>query len=327
MPQGPIVQPVPTMLGHCHNSCEWRMPGQPDCRGAVAVRIALPQSQPQSEHEPCSDVDLQEVQQAHIGDGAELHGKRGHLSEVRAGADCTMECAAACPPSSGACIVVHEHKARDQPAGGGPHLQGDDGKQDEVGSGSALIPPSRAIEAAGGALVASIDAAELPRPPEAIVVLMNPRPADKLPRHPEPTEAVCAKPSSRQAGFGDNTGGQRQGVACGHDGGGELALDPYLTSLPPWTGLMRCDSRAPWAAIPDTDDIGDEQLPRPPEKVAEDDAELNCSMAVVERFFPGWDLPGFRLRFVEDILKRPTPPEVRKALLAIKRCEMRAVSA
>jgi hypothetical protein len=117
------------------------------------------------------------------------------------------------------------------------------------------------------------------------------------------------------------------GVACGHDGGDMLALAPYLTSLPPWSGLMRCNSRAPWDAIPDTDDIGDEQLPRPPEIVAEDDAELNCSMAVVERFFPGWDLPGFRLSFVEVFLKRPTPPEVRKALLAIKRCEMRAVSA
>ena len=92
-------------------------------------------------------MDVQEVQQTHIGDGAELHGERGHLPEVRAGADCTMEYAATSPPSSGACIVVHKHKARDKSAGGGPHLQGDDGKQIEVGSGSALIPPSRAIEA------------------------------------------------------------------------------------------------------------------------------------------------------------------------------------
>ena len=136
-PPGPTVQPVPPMPGHCHSSCAWRMPGQPDCRGAVAVRIVLPQSQPQSEHEPCSDVDVQEVQQTHIGDGAELHGERGHLPEVRAGADCTMECKAVCSPSSGACIFVHEHKARDQPVGGGSHLQGDDGKQAEVVSGSA----------------------------------------------------------------------------------------------------------------------------------------------------------------------------------------------
>jgi len=99
---------------------------------------------------------------------------------------------------------------------------------------------------------------------------------------------------------------------------------------------MRCDSRAPWAAIPETDDIGDEELPRPPEEVAEDDSGLNYSLAVVEEFLPGWDLPGYRLRLVEDILlaiespkvsQRPTPPKVWEALLVIKRCEMLAASA
>ena len=283
------------------------MPGQPDCRGAVAVRIALPQSQPQSEHEPCSDVDVQEVQPTHIGDGAELQCERGHLPEVRAGADCTMECEAACSPSSGACIFVHEHKARDQPVGGGSHLQGDDGKQAEVVSGSALVPPSRVIEAAGGtrvelvgtivclkhsggcdALVASIDAAELPRPPEATVVLMNPGPAgianDELPRPLECTEVAYAKPSSGQAVLGDSIGVHRQGLTCGNVGGGKLALGPNLTSLPPWTGLERCNSQARWAAIPEADDIGDEELPRPPEEVAEEDPELrNCLSVVQER--------------------------------------------
>ena len=136
-----------------------------------------------------------------------------------------------------------------------------------------------------------------------------------------------------QAVFGDTTGGHRQGVACGHVGGGELALGPNMTFFPPWTGLMRCDSRAPWAAIPETDDIGDEELPRPPEEVAEDDSGLNYSLAVVEEFLPGWDLPGYRLRMVEGILltieasQRYTPPKVWEALLVIKQCEMLAVSA
>jgi len=370
---------------------------------------------------------LQEMQQARVADGAELHGKLGHLSELRAGADPTMEHAATSPTCNGACIVVHEHKAGDKSAGGGPHLHGDDVKGASVGGGSALIPPNRQMEAAGGALVASIDAAELPRPPEDRMVLMNPQLAHKLNRHPDTAEANYATPSPRQAGIGDKAKGKAvtekaaavkttavkdaakkaaekscrvkaaavraaadkaaedkaatkkafflslgldpavvaalsweqlcddkapsaaipepddigneelprppegmpkggsglNGVACGH--GGELA--PYLTSLPPWSGLMQYDNRAQWAAIPETDDIGDEQLPRPPEIADEDDAELNGTLAVVEKFFPGWDLFGFRLRFVEDFLKRHTPPDVRKALLAIKRCEMRAVYA
>jgi hypothetical protein len=148
--------------------------------------------------------------------------------------------------------------------------------------------PSVCLKHSAGsdALVASIDTAQLPRPPEATVVLMNPGPAgianEELPRPPECTEVAYAKPSSRQAVIGDITGGHRPGLACGNVGGGKLALGPNLTSFPPWTGFERCNSQARWAAIPEADDIGDEELPRPPEEVAEEDSELRSCLSVVQ---------------------------------------------
>jgi hypothetical protein len=180
-------------------------------------------------------LELQEMQPTDFADGVELHGERGHLPDVRARAGCTMECRAACHCNSGASVFVHEHQAADKPVSGGSNLPGYDGQHTKVmlgtlgalvarqrGQGTdvqALDQPSLMIEAAidthvalmcpnvclthnvgSDAQVASIDTAELPRPPEAAVVLMDPGPSgivnDELPRPPDSTVRAVVRDST-----------------------------------------------------------------------------------------------------------------------------------
>jgi len=159
----------------------------------------------------------------------------------------------------------------------------------------ALMSPSGGLAQNVGsdAQNVSIDAAELPRPPEATVVVMDPGPtgiADELPRSPDSTTRAKIQQSSVRAYVRDRIRDEGpdglRGQIASKKVGGKLVLGPNLTkgytSLPPWKGLKRGKGHKRWTDCLEADDI---------EVTAEDDSMMRDSRAVVQEYLANLGVP------------------------------------